>query len=259
MTYTFERSGMPEIGPLITEYFSTLGSGTDGFFDEHIAGANLHMIRRENEPCGFAAERDGLLATFYLRETWLRDAKAVLEQAVEQFSAHKAFVVSGDGAMVSLCLERALLRGKKIELQAYNFRLGGREVRPVAYDGTHLRRIPREEYGKMIQLTNREWEREISSREDQQVWALEDGGRVLGIGLICPHLLRPEVADIGNYVLPEHRRKGVGRSIIMGLTARVLDEGLTPSVGCWYYNTASYLTLTSTGYLPVTRIFCVEL
>ena len=68
----------------------------------------------------------------------------------------------------------------------------------------------------MIQLTNREWEREISSREDQQVWAMEDGGRVL-------------------------------------------DEGLTPSVGCWYYNTASYLTLTSAGYLPVTRIFCVEL
>lgn len=171
-----------------------------------------------------------------------------------RFGLKKAFVTSGDGAMVSLCLERAVLRGEKVELQAYNFRLGERAVRPAEYDGAYLRLVPPEEYDRIIELTEGEWEEDIHAHEE-----LEDGGRELGFGLVCPHRLRPEIWDIGNYVLPEHRCKGVGRSIILGLTQRVLDAGLTPSVGCWYYNTEGYLTLTSAGDLPVTRIFNVEL
>ena len=176
-----------------------------------------------------------------------------------RFGLERAFVTSGDGAMVSLCLERAVLRGGKIELQAYNFRLGERAVRPAEYDGAHLRLVPPEEYGCVNELTDGEWAENIRARDDLQVWALEGGGRALGFGLVCPHRLRPEIWDIGNYVLPEHRCKGVGRSVIMGLTQRVLDAGLTPSVGCWYYNTEGCLTLTSAGDLPVTRIFNVEL
>lgn len=244
---------------MIAEFYGTLGSGTDGFFDDHIWNAALHEIRRGGEVCGFVAEKDGLLAAFYLRQAWLRDARAVLEQAVAQFGLKKAFVTSGDGAMVSLCLERAVLRGGKIELQAYNFRLGERAVRPAEFDGTHLRLVEPAEYGWVNELTDGEWAEDIRARDDLQVWALEDGGRALGFGLVCPHRLRPGIRDIGNYVLEEHRRKGVGRSVIMNLTQRVLDAGLTPSVGCWYYNRESYLTLTSAGYLPVTRIFCVEM
>ncbi|MGN1250529.1 MAG: GNAT family N-acetyltransferase [Candidatus Spyradocola sp.] len=262
MEYAFVSSDRRALAPLIAEFFGTLGSlgsGTDGFFDDHIWSAALHEIRRGGEVCGFVAEKDGLLAAFYLRQEWLRDGRAVLEQAVAQFGLERAFVTSGDAAMVSLCMERAVLNGKKIELQAYNFRLGEREVRPAEYDATHLRLVPPEEYGWVNALTEGEWAEDMRARDDLQVWALEDGGQALGFGLVCPHRLRPEIRDIGNYVRPEHRRKGVGRSVIMGLTRRVLDAGLVPSVGCWYYNAESYLTLTSAGYLPVTRIFNVAL
>ena len=67
-------------------------------------------------------------------------------------------------------------------------------------------------------------------------YAFVSGDRqALGFGLVCPHRLRPEIRDIGNHVRPEHRRKGVGRSVM------------------------SYLSLASAGYLAVTRNFSVAL
>ena len=67
-------------------------------------------------------------------------------------------------------------------------------------------------------------------------YAFESSDRqALGFGLVCPHRLRPEIRDIGNYVRPEHRRKGVGDCMILNLM------------------------LTSAGYLAVTRKFNVAL
>lgn len=36
MDYTFENSGRQALALLIAEFFGTLGSGTVGFFDDHI-------------------------------------------------------------------------------------------------------------------------------------------------------------------------------------------------------------------------------
>lgn len=64
--------------------------------------------------------------------------------------------------------------------------------------------------------------------------------------------------DIGNYVLPEHRRKGVSRSILINLGKIALEQGFIPVAGCWYGNTESIATLTSAGYIPENRIFYVR-
>ena len=54
-----------------------------------------------------------------------------------------------------------------------------------------------------------------------------------GIAVHVRHALADDVVDIGMYVDPALRRRGVGSSIL-ALTARdVLSQGRTPVAGCW--------------------------
>lgn len=64
--------------------------------------------------------------------------------------------------------------------------------------------------------------------------------------------------DVGNYVLPEHRRKGVGRSILINLSKLAIQQGFIPVAGCWYGNKESVATLISSGMIPENRIFYVR-
>lgn len=64
--------------------------------------------------------------------------------------------------------------------------------------------------------------------------------------------------DVGNFTLPQHRRKGVGRSIMINLSKIAIQQGLIPVAGCWYGNTESISTLTSSGFIPENRIFYIR-
>ena len=68
-----------------------------------------------------------------------------------------------------------------------------------------------------------------------------------GIAVHVRHALADDVVDIGMYVDPALRRRGVGSSIL-ALTARdVLSQGRTPVAGCWWKNWASRVTLETAG------------
>ena len=70
--------------------------------------------------------------------------------------------------------------------------------------------------------------------------------------------LAPTQASIGMSVYPDHRCKGVGRSIIMHLTEISREKRFTPICGCWYYNHNSKLTLESAGFVSKTRLLNVH-
>ena len=72
-------------------------------------------------------------------------------------------------------------------------------------------------------------------------------GREAGIAVHEPHALDDDVVDIGMYVDPVLRRRGVGSSILALTARRVLDEGRTPVAGCWWRNWASRVTIEAAG------------
>ena len=80
-----------------------------------------------------------------------------------------------------------------------------------------------------------------------------------GIAVHVPHALADDVVDIGMYVDPALRRRGVGSSIL-ALTARdVLAQGRTPVAGCWWKNWASRVTLETAGLTCAGTIFRLDL
>jgi GNAT superfamily N-acetyltransferase len=248
--------------PLVREYLSTLSDVTDGFFDDNLYQSNFSLLSAPEGAVGFCAVLPGerpMLTAFYLRDAYLRDAKESFDGAVEELGALGAYAASCDKGMMALCLERAVGCGAAIDMQAHFFRLGSAKVRPAAFGPECMRRLTAEETGRMNELMRGEWEDTLRTRPDTRYYALEKGGEPLGFGLLCPHRLRMGSVDIGNYVIEAHRRRGVGRSIILHLTEIVKAEGQRPSVGCWYYNENSRRTLLSAGYLPATRLFNIGL
>ncbi|RII33675.1 hypothetical protein D2A34_18290 [Clostridium chromiireducens] len=64
--------------------------------------------------------------------------------------------------------------------------------------------------------------------------------------------------DVDNFRLPQHRRKGIGRSIMINLSKFAISQGLIPIAGCWHGNTESIEPLISSGLIPENRIFYVR-
>ena len=83
-------------------------------------------------------------------------------------------------------------------------------------------------------------------------------GETLGYGSIGKLSHNQKNVDVGNFTLPQHRKKGVGRSIIMNMSKIAINEGFVPVAGCWYGNAESIATLTSSGFVAENRIFYVR-
>ncbi len=251
------------VSTLMEEYFASLSDVTDGFFDDNLRQSDVFLLAEDGgEEAGFFAVQPGerpMLTAFYLRSAYLGNAREIFDRAVDGQGVQGAFAASCDKGMMALCLERAVLRGTAVNMQAHFFRLGSAPVRPPEFGPAHVRLLESGEHQWMNALMRGEWEDTLHTRPDARYYALEKDGEPLGFGLILPHRLRVGALDIGNYVLEAHRRRGVGRSIILNLTEIVRAEGLRPSVGCWYYNENSRRTLLSAGYLPATRLFNISM
>jgi hypothetical protein len=104
------------------------------------------------------------------------------------------------------------------------------------------------------------WPQDFTTYVDNNAMSVVrlDGSEV-GIAVHERHALDPSVVDIGMYVDPVLRHRGVGRSIV-ALTARaVLADGRTPVAGCWWRNWSSRAALEAAGLTCAGTIFRLEL
>lgn len=120
-----------------------------------------------------------------------------------------------------------------------------------------MKEVSPSEYQLMNSLTENQWE---GCFEDGnfKFYKIIDNKETLGYGGIGKMIHNQKNVDIGNFTLPQHRRKGVGRSIVINLSKLAIQQGLIPVAGCWYRNTESIATLISSGFIPENRIFYVR-
>ena len=142
------------------------------------------------------------------------------------------------------------------DMQAFNF-IYGEPEREAEYGMNCMVEVSPSEYKYMNSLTENQWEDSFGD-ENYSFYAIKEGNEILGYGSIGKMKHNQKNADIGNYVLPQHRRKGVGRSIIINLSKIAISQGFIPVAGCGYGNKESIATLTSSGFIPENRIFYVR-
>ncbi|MGB4659237.1 MAG: GNAT family N-acetyltransferase [Mobilitalea sp.] len=261
--FVLKETTWNNIDQLKNEYLDYLKNTPDGFLDSAIYESIPNEIENDDrEKIGFFTtgkfwNGDTLLTAFYLKSKYYRYAQQLFTKVLKEYKIDRAFVTSWDELLVSLAFEKMKELNTSFEMQAYFFSQREKDtVRPAEYSMDCIEKVDNEGYLNMNELTDSEWSDE-QGKPAYEFYKLTSDGAIMGYGMIYRHFLN-NAADIGNYTVKEYRRKGVGRSMIMGLSQLMEQKGIMPLVGCWYYNKESLYTLTSSGYVTPTRLFNVS-
>jgi GNAT superfamily N-acetyltransferase len=193
----------------------------------------------------------------------------------------EALVATCDESFLSLCLDDH----KEVVKQAYFFQsVGGSGSRPPIQSrgdrpdregaaSAEVGGVPFETHGKQTaadavsyRLMNASEFQLVRDHSDdffeESLSRQLDAGRIHGgflgdepvaFGIIEPGGIRKDVASIGMFTKPTHRRRGFGRATLLYLSRRCRERDLEPVAGCWYYNHLSKKTLESAGFITKTR------
>lgn len=181
-------------------------------------------------------------------------AQSVFEDVLKSFDIVKAYVPTCDELLLSLCLDKH----KKVNLQAYFFEDGKKQVRQAEYGRELLYKATLKDLPDIISITGNFVDRHEERINKGELYILKKNGIFLGMGVLVDDVLMKNCGCTGMFTNEKYRQKGIGRSIIMHLKDICREEGKTPIAGCWYYNYNSKRTLESTGYITKTRLLKIE-
>jgi GNAT superfamily N-acetyltransferase len=227
-------------------------SGDSFMADRWLEGEHRRVVV-DGQAVGVTGWSDDGLSLLTLSPAARGHDRQVAEVVLRASGARTAYVASWDAHHLTVL--GAYATG--IASQAYQFRLDDRgDLRePVA--GLSLRPATTAD---LLWLESTGFQDDYTQLLDGNALSIAvlDGAEA-GIAVHVRHVLADEVVDIGMYVDPVLRRRGVGSSIL-ALTARdVLADGRTPVAGGWWRNWASRVTLEAAGLTCAGTVFRLEL
>lgn len=244
--YKFIETTLEKSEARFNEYIRGLTGVRDDFWEEQIINSKIYDILLDGELIGLAGIQGECITFFQIPLRYTKQAKAAFACLLSELKPTHAFVPTNDGAFLSLLMDRHT----EIEMQAYFFEHSGEPVRSPEFPRELLKSATREDVKDILD--------EGAEANIDKYFVMRKDGVFLGQGFFRESLRFMEnTACIGMSVHPDHRQKGVGRSIIMHLTDICKEKGLTPICGCWYYNHNSKKTLESAGFVSSTRLLKV--
>ncbi len=225
----------------------------DSFMAHHWLEAEHRAVVVDGTPVGVTGWNEGGLSLLTLSPAALHHDRRVAELVLHESGARTAYVASWDAH--HLAVLGAFATG--IASQAYQFRLFDPDDLREPLPGLALAMATHADLGY---LESTGWQDDVASFVDRNALSVVRlDGQEVGIAVHEPHALDPSVVDIGMYVDPVLRRRGVGSSIL-ALTAReALAQGRTPVAGCWWQNWPSRVTLEAAGLTCAGTIFRLDL
>ena len=202
---------------------------------------------------GWAADDEPYLSLLTLDHRALALDRQVMDVVLAESGARSAYVASWDAHHVGAF--GAFATGMRS--QAYQFRLFEPDALCEPVPGLELSLAT---HADLDYLESTGWQQDFTGYvDDNAMSVVRLDGHEAGVAVHERHALDASVVDIGMYVDPVLRRRGVGSSIL-SLTARaVLDDGRTPVAGCWWKNWSSRATIEAAGLVCAGTIFRFDL
>jgi GNAT superfamily N-acetyltransferase len=228
----------------------------DSFMGNLWLAATHRAVLVDGEPvgvAGWASEDDASLSLLTLEPHALALDRQVMEVVLAESGARSAYLASWDAHHLGVFGASATGMGS----QAYQFRLLDPDALCEPLPGLELSLATPAD---LDYLESTGWQQDFTSYVDRNAMSVVRlDGHEAGVAVHERHALDGSVVDIGMYVDPVLRRRGVGSSIL-SLTARaVLDDGRTPVAGCWWKNWSSRATIEAAGLVCAGTIFRFDL
>ncbi|MEO6511460.1 MAG: GNAT family N-acetyltransferase [Nocardioides sp.] len=228
----------------------------DSFMAHLWQEATQQAVLVDDEPVGLACwtpDDGGHLSLLTLDRSAVALDRQVMECVLAETGVRAAYLASWDTNHVATFGAFGTGMGS----QAYQFRLLDPGDLREPLPGLSLALAT---HADLDYLESTGWQSDFASYVERSAMSVVrlDGAEA-GIAVHEPHAIDPSVVDIGMYVDPVLRRRGVGSSIL-ALTARaVLDQGSTPVAGCWWKNWSSRATLEAAGLVCAGTILRFDL
>lgn len=247
--FKYQKIEKHKIDDLFQLYVQSLHGPYDDFLEDHILNSDFYLMSFDKKSMGYFAVKDQMLTQFFVKKEFIYLSQGSFKSILEAFEIETAFIPTVDELFLSLGMDFH----KKIECQAYNFIETDRTVKAAAYPKTMLRLASLSEVEMIKSLSGDFFSEVYQMVSDRQIYLFGDE-EIYGFGVLVSGQIHTDYKGIGMYTVEKHRRKGVGRSIILHLKDLCHTLGFIPLPGCWYYNHNSKRTLESCGFVSKTRL-----
>ena len=250
---TLDAISTADVHTAVEAHQLSLDWSGDSFMADHWLEGEHRSVVVDGAAVGVTGWTEDGLSLLTLAPAARRHDRQAAEVVLRESGARTAYVASWDAH--HLAVLGAFATG--IASQAYQFRLVDRDDLREPAAGLSLRPATAEDLPWLESTGFQDDYGQLLDGDALSIAVLDEAEA--GIAVHVRHALADDVVDIGMYVDPALRRRGVGSSIL-ALTARdVLSQGRTPVAGCWWKNWASRVTLETAGLTCAGTIFRLDL
>ncbi len=255
--YAAEPSSFDRSLPLIRLHLRGLPTPFDSYMEENLMASRFFRVMCAGEPAGYAAFKDDTLFAFHVTDAHYRRAPDILPAILDAGGTRAVQALTHDARLMALLMEW------EYEAEARSacfFTDGGRVEQPVLRaDRPVFREAKASDMDRITVGTGDFFDRLAERIEAKTIFVLEDGGDLMGCGVVEKGLIHTDCVSIGMITCKAHRQKGVARTILWHLKEWAYTHGLRPIAGCWYYNVLSRRSLESVGMIATGKSFRVRL
>lgn len=245
------ESTLSTITPLRKRYLGTLPEFQELFIELMLKDARFLVFQENGLSIGYAIiSNENALIEFYITESHIPDSQLIFKTLMHDFKPSKIFCKSFDSLLLSNCV----LMGLTYEVLGVLYR---DYVSDTTINDIDLEMRQAEVADTEFILAQDSSIHELFDTEDQlksfirneKVFLFEKNKQFAGCGMILRTHTHWEYCDLGIWVEPSIRKRGIGTQIILLLRKEALKNAMIPTCGCAIDNLASQKTIEKSGFV----------
>jgi GNAT superfamily N-acetyltransferase len=251
MKIKVEKATYEKIRAFRTDYLNSLFEFQELFIELMIGNAHAYTIQTDGKEIGYAIlNSDRVLIEFYVMNKYIPDCKEFFKQALQDLSITEIYCKSFDSLLLSNCLLCALpysiigvlyrdyVEGiLKKDPEILMHRAGHSSVKMLLEQDDSIKEL----FNTEKQLTD--------FISDENVFEFYRSNEFIGCGMVLRTMAEWEYCDLGVWVKPSERGKGIGSQIILRLREFAIQRNLKPSCGCAVENIPSQKAIEKSGFV----------
>ncbi len=256
-------SSINEMDEVIKVHLSGLSFPMDSWLEDMLLNSKIYKILIESQVIGYGGLVQETLHFFHVVKEYFSLAPAVLDKIVQEKELKNIFIMTQDPFISALIAEWNY--EKEMQSCCFTDSHGTSQIKPPL-NSLVFEVAKEKDVDRVRKVTGNFFDEEsggFASLEEritaETIFLLEDGGKLLGCGIIEKGHFYPDCVSIGMYTHPEHRNKGVASAILVNLKKWAYSNNLRPVAGCWYYNTLSRKSLESAGMIAASKGYAAVL
>lgn len=233
------------------DYLNSLPEFQELFIELMLNDSNFYILQADTKEIGYAITNiENVLIEFHVLEKYLPDSHNIFKSVLADLSITDIYCKSFDSQLLSNCLLSSLPYSI-IGVLYRNY------VEPIVKLGPSIKMKKADLSSVGLLKQQDESIKELFETEDQftdfiineNVFEFYKNDEFVGCGIVLKTNSNWNYCDLGVWVKPSERGKGIGSQIITNLREFAIKNNLIPSCGCGIENIASQKAIERSGFV----------